>query len=190
MSVLHVLGTCVRKLRRGWTCVWACTRAPFWAESWDRSAGSLTSGPLTLPWQTRWSRGASQGEMNHVVMMDCVCISCVNVCLQVMCVLTGVCTSLKTQRTVCTKDCSSWSLAREETAAIIWWRKALTPIWYSCPKKNIKQMEWAMVRWVSRVSITFTVWFVFWRLTVCLSPSHKTVFSWSTPQKLPAATHH
>lgn len=35
----------VRKPKQAWTCVWVCTVALYWAESWDRSVGNMMCGP-------------------------------------------------------------------------------------------------------------------------------------------------
>lgn len=52
----------------------------------------------------------------------------------------GVCTSLRTRRTVC-KMSLSWRRAMEESAASIFWRKASTHTWCSCPKTLPIQTE-------------------------------------------------
>jgi len=68
-------GTCGRRPRQRWTCAWASTRARCWAASWARGGGSLTSGPPTSPWPTRWSPAASLGETQKWWLVICLFIT-------------------------------------------------------------------------------------------------------------------
>lgn len=60
-------GMCERRLKLRWTCVSAFTPAPCWAACSGRRGGSLTSGPQTSPWPTRWSPEGFPGEKATLV---------------------------------------------------------------------------------------------------------------------------
>lgn len=60
--------TCGKRPRQQWTCVWECTAGRCWAACWARSVGSMTCGPPTSLWPTRWRQVASLGEHLSVGM--------------------------------------------------------------------------------------------------------------------------
>lgn len=124
-------GTCERRQKPKWTCVWAFTRAPCWEECSDRRGGSLMFGPQMLLWPIRWSlegflgrrtifyfHGEKSKSFMHFIFKRFVCD-------------TGGCIFPRPLRTVCTESLN-WSRGMVERGASTCWRKASTLTWFLC----------------------------------------------------------
>lgn len=127
---LFAPGTCERRPKPKWTCVWAFTRAPCWEEYWARRGGSLTSGPQMSLWPIRWNPEGFLGKRTILDLPVMLRNPIIHASYFKWFVShTGGCIFPRARRTVCTENLN-WSQVMVARGASTCWRKALTLTWF------------------------------------------------------------